>query len=389
MTNTNTSIFEKKQKLQWEALGAWKNQNFAGVIVCATGFGKTRLGVIASCEFIKRDPNECSLIVVPTTVLKDGEWPVEINKWGYEACRDKVDIQCINTAYKYKDRYFDTLVVDEAHKCIGPEFELLIRNNQFRRIMCLTATLNAEQTQRYKDLGIKVCYTCDMKKCSEEGIVSPLEQIAVPVQLTIAERVQYTVETNTMNEIYNDYLSPLPGPGAVEKANFAIRSKIKGLSGKAAKYLHALRRRKEICHNAENKIIETINIISSLRGDDKVIVFCELVNTVINLYQSLSEAPVQVFMYHSKMGDKDKEKNLKEFRESEGGVMISAKALNQGLDIVDANVGIIVSRNSSKIDSVQRIGRIIRYKESKIAKIFHIYCTGTVDESWMQKSKIL
>jgi len=53
--------------------------------------------------------------------------------------------------------------------------------------------------------------------------------------------------------------------------------------------------------------------------------------------------------------------------------------LEEGIDVPEANVAIILSGSGSKREFIQRLGRILRPKEGKIAKLYEIVTRGTTE----------
>ena len=83
---------------------------------------------------------------------------------------------------------------------------------------------------------------------------------------------------------------------------------------------------------------------------------------------------------------KQRKNALKRFKEGEVNILCSTKALNQGFDVPDANIGIICGLTSKALPMVQRIGRLIRYKEGKRAKVYIIYVKDSQEERWFNRS---
>jgi len=77
---------------------------------------------------------------------------------------------------------------------------------------------------------------------------------------------------------------------------------------------------------------------------------------------------------------------LRRFKEGEVNVLCSTKALNQGFDIPNANVGIICGLTSKALSMIQRIGRLIRFEEGKIGKIYILYIKNSQEEKWLTNS---
>jgi len=67
-------------------------------------------------------------------------------------------------------------------------------------------------------------------------------------------------------------------------------------------------------------------------------------------------------------------------------VLCSTKALNQGLDIPDANMGIICGITSKSLPMIQRIGRLVRFQEDKTGEIIILYVKDSQEEKWLKNA---
>ena len=62
--------------------------------------------------------------------------------------------------------------------------------------------------------------------------------------------------------------------------------------------------------------------------------------------------------------------------------MLSCRALEEGLDVKEVSVGILITSGKSKRQFVQRIGRVVRPVKGKVAKFYVVYCPATVEETY-------
>ena len=66
--------------------------------------------------------------------------------------------------------------------------------------------------------------------------------------------------------------------------------------------------------------------------------------------------------------------------------MCSTKALNQGFDVPDADMGIICGLTSKSLTMIQRVGRLLRFQENKVGKIIVLYVKNTQEEKWLKSA---
>ncbi|MEO1235123.1 MAG: helicase-related protein, partial [Myxococcota bacterium] len=53
-------------------------------------------------------------------------------------------------------------------------------------------------------------------------------------------------------------------------------------------------------------------------------------------------------------------------------VLVTAKVLNEGVDVPEARVGVVLSGSGSVREHVQRLGRILRRREGKRAVLYEV-----------------
>ena len=82
-----------------------------------------------------------------------------------------------------------------------------------------------------------------------------------------------------------------------------------------------------------------------------------------------------VLTHHTKLPER--EAFLKLFRSGEYPILITSKVLNEGVNVPDANVGVIVSGSGSIREHVQRLGRILRARPGKQAILYELVSQNT------------
>jgi superfamily II DNA or RNA helicase len=101
-----------------------------------------------------------------------------------------------------------------------------------------------------------------------------------------------------------------------------------------------------------------------------------------------------IAIYHSRLGVREREAALHDFGGGKTSILVSVKALIEGIDVPDANIGLSVASTSSGRQRIQTMGRILRaprdasgnplppHEQEKLpAKEIHLLYVGkTVDE---------
>ena len=120
------------------------------------------------------------------------------------------------------------------------------------------------------------------------------------------------------------------------------------------------------------------DLIRLLGIQQKILIFSERILQAETLYKLLeNQYPGKIGRYHSKMGPQANKNALERFRLGDIRILIACKAIDEGVDIPDAAVGIILSGTSVQRQRIQRLGRIIRKKEGKEqALLYYLHVTA-------------
>ena len=373
VTQKINTIRDKEQK---KALNSWAANGYIGSIIAGTGFGKSRCGVLA-VEYALKSGGD-ALLLVPTVQLQE-QFLEEFAKWGVDSTN--VEVICYQTAYKLKGLHYSIVVCDEIHLGLSPEYRKFFKYNTYDKLLCMTATLPEEQ--EYRDLLEKIAptaYKITLDKCVKLGIVSPYNITCIPVTLTVDEKAAYKKANNS----FVQWKYMLGQFNAFESAQQIMRNK--GATGadkqKAVMFYRAIRMRKQIVDFAENKITTFANIYKANK-DKRILVFGGANDFTDRLCDSI--AP-DAMSYHSKKTKKQKETALESFRDGAINVLCSTKALNQGFDVPDANMGIVCGLTSKSLPMIQRVGRLIRFQEDKTGEIIILYIKESQEEKWLKNA---
>jgi len=361
---------------QRKALNSWAKQGFVGSVIAGTGFGKSRVGVLAVEHALKNGGN--ALILVPTVQLQD-QFIGEFDKWGVST--DNVEVLCYQSAYKLKGEEYDIVVCDEVHLGLSPEYRKFFKYNMYNKLLCMTATPPEEE--EYRELLEKIApaaYKITLDKCVQLGIVSPYNISCVPVTLTPDEKVAYKKANNS----FVQWKYQLGQFNAFESAQMIMANKnaTAGDKQKAIMFYRAIRMRKQIVDFAENKVNKFKKIYKN-NTSKRILVFSGANDFTDKLCNSIKP---NAMSYHSKKTKKQKELALESFKDGSINVLCSTKALNQGFDVPDANMGIICGITSKSLSMIQRVGRLIRFKEGKVGEIIILYVADSQEEKWLKNA---
>ena len=142
-------------------------------------------------------------------------------------------------------------------------------------------------------------------------------------------------------------------------------------------------KRKSLVCLASARCACACDLIQRLDTKEKILIFSERTVQADELYYLLQKTfPEKVGRYHSKMGEQANKNALERFRIGSIRILITCKAIDEGIDVPDAAVGIILSGTSTQRQRIQRLGRIIRRKDDKErAALYYLHIKDTTEDS--------
>lgn len=371
---------------QKEALAAWRRSELRGVVVLPTGAGKTAVAVSA-IERVGRS----ALVVVPTlalmkqwySVLSDafgGSVKVGLLGGGYHEVTP-LTVTTYDSAYIHAERYgarFALVVYDEVHHLPAEKYAVIPRMLLAPYSLGLTATPERADGghEMLPELAGEVVYRRSPEDMAG-GYLASYELVRIPVELTAQERFEYA----RMDAVYRDFLDKhqLSMRSPEDWQRFIMVASTSHSGGREA--LLAARRRREIQSGAMRKGV-TLHRLLKQHWDDRTIVFTKSVEEVYALSERFL-IPGITFETPAR----ERKEILDRFREGRYRAIIASDVLNEGVDVPDANVAIILAGSASHREYVQRLGRILRPKDGKSALLYELVTSGTGEEHSSRRRK--
>src|SRR5690606_35253205 len=120
----------------------------------------------------------------------------------------------------------------------------------------------------------------------------------------------------------------------------------------------------------------------------KAIVFREQIFAADVITHFLKERRHRVAVYHSGIGAHLRQDNLRMFRRGRIDVLVTCRALDEGINVPDASLAVVVASTSSTRQRIQRLGRVLRPSPGKEkAEIYTIYATEPEAERLRQEEE--
>ncbi|MFX1294385.1 MAG: DEAD/DEAH box helicase [Promethearchaeota archaeon] len=363
--------FDIKYKLrdyQQEAITSWVKNQYKGIVIFPTGAGKTHVGLEA-IHLMRVN----SLIVVPTIDLLN-QWLKNLQLLGlkeedsgqFGAGKKEFKPIVVSTyqsasLYPRKLRnHYSLIIYDECHHLNSPTYRIIAEGFIAPYRLGLTATLEPvdESFNDLIDLIGPICVRKSPQKMRERGVIANYELKQIPIEMDPEIEKEYGENM----KIFTNYMVSrnLMHGGGYKKLIF--RSTI----NKAA-------RRAFIAHKKARLLafnsIAKIDIIESLlkkHENEKIIIFSESIPFVEKLARSFLIPALT-----NKTSIKERNFILNGFRTGKISCISTGKVLDEGIDVADASIGIVVSGSAQKRQFIQRLGRILRTNPNKERAILY------------------
>src|SRR5713101_7828865 len=346
---------------QKKALGAWDKAGRRGVIDLPTGAGKTVIAMKA-IELV----NLPAIVIVPTLDLLEQwrkrvqeEFAIEVGVYGGgENTVKAVTICTYDSAYIRAGELgnrFSLLIFDEVHHLPGESFRQIAEMFTAPYRMGLTATYEREDMlhQELPRLIGGVVYRLNPEDLAGRYL-SEFRLEKVNVELTPEEKADYEKNYQAFTHYLEENRIWLNSPIAFQR--FIMRS---SRDPQARQALLARNKALSIAFNSEAKLDRMEEILRS-GPDDRILVFTQH----NDLVYKISKRFLLPFITHT-TSKEERHEALKGFREGRFRALATSKVLDEGIDVPEASIGVIVSGTGSSREFIQRLGRLLRKSEGK------------------------
>ncbi len=383
---------------QAEALQAWLEADRWGSVVLPTGAGKTFLALqaIAHCE-------TSTLVVVPTLDLLH-QWyarlentfvaentQLAIGVWyGQEKCLEPLTVTTYPSAWGHAEtlgNQFKLLIFDEIHHLPAPSWHeiALMCASPYR--LGLTATYpdaeapfsTSEYTSTSRDITDPVALLNEFvgpvvyRKHIDDLTGEQLAEYRterIRVDLTSEERATYDAAYATYTGYVRDArLRERYGPTWWHEFTRRSAYEAQARSAKIAEL-----KLKGIVHQAQGKLDVLDRLLREHRHTPM------LIFTAHNAfaYTIARRHLIPVITHQTKAAER--KAILANYQAGIYRAIVTTRVLNEGIDVPEAKIAVVLGGSAGSREYVQRLGRILRKRGNAQAILYEVIARKTVDE---------
>ncbi len=372
---------------QVAALAAWDQADRRGSIVLPTGAGKTFVAIQA----INR-VNRSTLVVAPTIDLLHQWYARLVNAFAcevgvYYGGEKKVLPLTVTTYHSAGDlmaeqgNAFKLLIFDEVHHLPAPTWgeAALMAPAPFRLGLTATYPEDHEQTQgrwRVDDLVGPIVYTKRIEDLVGHQLAHYRTQ-RLRIDLSPEERARYDADY----AIYIGFVRSRQLQRSYGPAWLLELMRLSSIDTHARRAMLARQRLLQLLASCGGKFTALDGLLREYTTE-RVLVFTEH-NAMV--YDIACRHLVPAITHETNAAER--KHILDGFQTGHYRVIVTSRVLNEGVDVPEAKVAIVLGGTSGAREYVQRLGRVLRKVENKQAVLFEVIARKTIEEGKAQRRR--
>lgn len=378
--NFNGSLRE----YQSEALNAWLNNSGRGIIALPTGSGKTHIGIAALSKVCE------ATLIITYTKEQLMQWEKFLTSFtdvphsliGRYYSKEKrvlpITLATYQTAFKYIEKlapHFNLLIIDEVHHLPAEKFKHIAVTSPARYRLGLSATPYREDGKHVELFPLMggVVYYKTAQELADKGFLAKFRIQTIKVELKSDEKKEYM----RLRKAFRELAGGLDFKTLVElakKGNF-----------KAIRALEIHSEMMKVLSMSRSKIETVKEIVErELSEGKKIIIFAHYVALAEEIAKETG-----AYLLTGELEEARRRTILDQFKKASSGALVVTTVGDEGLDIPDASVGILVAGTGSRRQFVQRLGRLLRPQPGKEAVLYEIVVRGSSEELQARRRKTM
>lgn len=357
---------------QKEALSSWLNSDCRGQVIMPTGTGKTEVALAAMAE-----TKTATLIVAPVRDLMY-QWHRRILKGlGYDAgiVGDStfnikpVTVTTYDSAYIHMSKMgagFGLLIFDEEHHLPGRyRREAAVLSTAAMRLGLTATPERADGLHKDLDFLIgPIVYNMPFKQ-AKGTTLADFDVIRIPVALNDKEQQVYDKCSRAIREYIISRRKDKPGYNWQD----LCKETAKDPQARHAQKSYHLKT------SIESRAAEKLRVLEDifrLHDGRQTLVFAGSNAMAIEVSKRFLAPTI---LSHTRK--KERQEVLEGFTKGRFKVLIANQVLDEGVDVPEAKIGVVIGGQGSTRQAKQRLGRILRKTGSSQATLYEVVCENT------------
>lgn len=380
---------------QQDAIDSWVGASHRGVVEAVTGAGKTRVGLeavrLATLAGLK------CVILVPTLVLST-QWQAAVTELlpylnvvsgSSSDAGWNVRISTVQSAMR-KDLLQPgeraALIADEVHRYGAAQFAEALRPNYIWRLGLTATRTRGDHGDHILDAYFgDSCFQLGYERALRDALISPFRFAFVRTPLTAEEESKYLDLESDLRRLRSALVYQYDAPEApiahflTAVSQLAEDPAAVGCAT-ARQYLAKFSARKRLLAGSHMKQLALKGLAPAVRTSAGSLVFTQTTETAQECARVLAQAECPSVSLFADLDSDEREERLSLFRTKEAIAVTAPRLLDEGVDVPDADLGIVMAANRSRRQMIQRLGRVLRKRPNKTARFVVLFAGDTIED---------
>jgi len=372
---------------QVDALAAWDQAGRRGSIILPTGAGETFIAIQAISRV-----NRSAVVVAPTIDLLHQWYARLVNAFAtevgvYYGGEKKVLPLTVTTYHSAGDlmaeygNTFKLIIFDEVHHLPAPSWGEAALMAPAPLRLGLTATYPEAHEQSngrwsVEDLIGPIVYTKRLEDLVGQQLALYRTQ-RLRIDLSAEERACYDADY----ALYAGFVRARQLQRRYGPAWLMELMRLSAIDPQARRAFLARQRLLQLLASCEGKLTALAALLNEY-ASERVLVFTEH-NAVV--YDIARRHLVPAITHETNAAER--KQILEGFQAGRYRVIVTSRVLNEGVDVPEAKIAIVLGGGSSVREYIQRLGRVLRKVENKQAALFEVIARKTIEESRAQRRR--
>jgi RNA polymerase primary sigma factor len=288
------------------------------------------------------------------------------------------------------DGHEGLLVADECHRYGAQQWSRVL-DPAYQRRLGLSATYERGDEGDSGFLapyfGAEPVFDIAFDRAIRDDVVAPFRLAFVGVPLSEEDQDLYVELTDTMaktfGKLVNEFDLPPNPPGAFMRAvsQAAQGGPDPDLTWAARKYYSNFAKRRALLADNPAKLDLLGRLHPVVSGSKGTLVFTQTKTAAIAAAKCLAAHRHATAAIYGDLDGAERERLLEAFRQGNKTVLSAPRVLDEGIDVPDADLGIILASSSGRRQMIQRMGRVLRKAPGKqVARLVIFFAEGTNED---------
>jgi RNA polymerase primary sigma factor len=278
------------------------------------------------------------------------------------------------------------LVVDECHRSASEKNQDAL-DDRFNKRLGLSATherMDGAHETVLLPYFERVAFTIGYDRAIADGVITNVRAAFVGVDFTEEECQQYQYYILELRALLRKLIREFGCPEGPFSAflDAVVRLSSGGGGMKASITASSwLSKWRELLTETVAKHHAVLALIGAIDDADRTVLFTQSIASANGIADQLTQNGVPTRPHHSGLSSDERDLIMEQFAHGQLRVLSSVQTLEEGVDVPDADLAIIVASSKQRRQMIQRMGRVMRRKDdARDARFIILFVKDTEED---------